>query len=146
MKCFLKFGGYLQGVMFKVIRYEGIIDFIYYELCHTQATNRQLDPSPGRPGIAVYIQFFNAVKALSEAIFESEKQITENIAQTKYSLTEGQVNLGFSFNQFMRISEHKFTENVPVFSVRKLKRGGSKPSHNKKRRKQRSLRSRGWIL
>ena len=32
------------------------------------------------------MQFFNTVKALSDAIFESEKQITENISQTKYSL------------------------------------------------------------
>jgi len=34
------------------------------------------------------MQFFNAIKSLSDSIFESEKQINENIANTKYALKE----------------------------------------------------------
>lgn len=69
------------------------------------------------------MQFFNTVKSLSDAIFESERQITENISQTKYSLHESQVSLGFGFNQFLKVSEFKFTENVGMPPLRKLKSG-----------------------
>jgi hypothetical protein len=93
-----------------------------HEFSHPEATARQLDPPVGRSGTAIPIQFFNTVKALSDAIFESEKQITENISQTKYSLHESQVNLGFGFNQFLKVSEVKFTENVRMWLVRKYKK------------------------
>lgn len=93
-----------------------------HEFSHPETAARQLDPPVGRSGTLIPMQFFNTVKALSEAIFESEKQITENISQTKYSLHESQVNLGFGFNQFLKVSEVKFTENVRMCLVRKYKK------------------------
>jgi hypothetical protein len=79
-----------------------------------------MDAAPRRPGTRCLKQFFNAVKALSEAIFESEKQINDNVALTKYTLHEGNVELGFRFNEFLHLSEFKFTENVPTPSSRKF--------------------------
>ncbi len=106
-----------------------------HEFSHPERTAGQLDPSVGRSGTSIPIQFFNTVKALSEAIFESEKQITENISQTKYSLHESQVNLGFGFNQFLKVSEVKFTENVCMHLARKYKRGPKRRLRNLQRKR-----------